>query len=243
MHSPEFEFDDAFSSLDTVSLQLRKVGLANLAHTTGYIDIETETPTIGSQSSGFYKKTISTDSNALTTFTDGNGNKEFNKNNQMAARRLCAGMFYKDYFVDDQSDDSWGSVNTVLDNTIYDEDYYWMVYPWHRNGSLNNDCVRPAGVGTRSAELKRKIISNLLFTTTSYSDDYADEGISKLGLSGSDPIKLFHQEDGQMLKINEQNYYADVDMLLIPPVPYGFVANRKGFDGTVSVYSINGYYY
>lgn len=39
-----------------------------------------------------------------------------------------------------------------------------MVYPWNKLGSLNNDTVRPDGTGTRTAELRKKVISNLRFS-------------------------------------------------------------------------------
>jgi len=40
-----------------------------------------------------------------------------------------------------------------------------MIYPWQCSGSLNNDVNRPANSGTRSAVLKRKVISNLKYAS------------------------------------------------------------------------------
>jgi len=195
MHSPEFEFDDSFASLDTVSLHLRKVGLAKFEHTTGYIDIETSTATIGSRSVGFYKKTINTTTNSVTSIADGSGQK-FTGNTQMSARRLCAGLFYKDYLVDDISD-GFQALDSERGGTVRDKDYYYMVYPWQRSTSLNNDCVRPSGMGTRSAELKRKVISNLLFTDTKYCGFTKKDGTEDddLTLEGGNSLQLFNQDD------------------------------------------------
>ena len=41
--------------------------------------------------------------------------------------------------------------------------YGFMVYPWHRSGSLNNDIKRDPSKGEQSAKLASKIISNLRF--------------------------------------------------------------------------------
>jgi hypothetical protein len=41
-----------------------------------------------------------------------------------------------------------------------------MVYPWHKNGSLNNDINRSVSTGLRSANLSKKVISNLRWSNT-----------------------------------------------------------------------------
>ena len=40
-------------------------------------------------------------------------------------------------------------------------DFSWVIYPWQCSGSLNNDIPRPANQGSRTAVLKRKVISNI----------------------------------------------------------------------------------
>jgi len=46
----------------------------------------------------------------------------------------------------------------------------WLVYPWQRSGSLNNDSDRLNGkYGLRSAEIDLKKMSRLWFGNTSYS--------------------------------------------------------------------------
>jgi hypothetical protein len=45
----------------------------------------------------------------------------------------------------------------------YNGSHYWMVYPWHRSGSLNNDASRPTDKGTRTSVLSKKTIANLKF--------------------------------------------------------------------------------
>jgi len=45
----------------------------------------------------------------------------------------------------------------------------WMVYAWNAQGSLNNDINRPVNQGEATAILKKKIISNLRYSSnTSY---------------------------------------------------------------------------
>ena len=56
MHSPEVEFDSALHTIDNSKLKMRIVGLINFTASTGDIDIQTSSPTIHSEGTGFYYK-------------------------------------------------------------------------------------------------------------------------------------------------------------------------------------------
>lgn len=145
MHSPDFEFDTSFASLDLTTIKLKKVGLVKFSANVGNIDIQTSSPCIGKSSTGFYHKVLST---TISNISD---------------RRLCAGLFYWDYLVDED-----GDTYEAYDKAKHEVSF--MVYPWHKTGSLNNDVNRPTGGGTKSAVLQNKIISNLKFSNqTDYS--------------------------------------------------------------------------
>lgn len=217
MHSPEFEFDTAFSSLDTASLKMKRIGMAYFSSNCGDVDIQTLTPVIGSSSSGFFHKAINC--------------------NDQPLRKLCAGLFYKDYLVDD---------NGTTNIHFYDKQHYdfgYMVYPWQKSGSLNNDCNRVQGGGTRTAELNRKVISNLSFSDevqyvneNTYKKD--DKNFEALDYEN---IQFFNSEEATLTQVNNDNYFGNADMLLTPPVPYGTIfSNASATDLTNTVKTENG---
>lgn len=207
MHSPDFEFSTSFASLDLSTILARKVGSVGFTANTGDIDLQTSTPVIGETSTGFYHKALS-----VTT-------------PRLSDKRLCAGLFYWDYVVDENSK------GVIQAYDLEDYEFAFMVYPWQKTGSLNNDCNRPSGNGTRSAVLSRKIISNLKYSQ----DTEYDENVSGIPLKGQankanngNAIQLFDSDQVSIVKTAGLNYYGNVDMLLTPPVPYGAVFSTGG---------------
>ena len=140
-HSPDIEFEDYFQYLSFQDVKYRIKGKAYFNHTLSDIIIQTETPTISSAARGFTRKS-------------------FDKGYSYG---IVAGPFYEDDLVDDAGDKIERFSNQK-------SPVRWMVYPWQRNGSLNNDIERPTGKGVRSAVLKKKVISNLRYALTSYND-------------------------------------------------------------------------
>lgn len=201
MHSPEFEFDNSTKTIDLNSYSLGKAGYIQFSSNIGDIDIQTSTPTIGKEGSGFVHKTLY---NPIASNTQ--------------ARKLCAGLFYKDWLVDE---------NKANDNyrEYIDEAYEFgfMVYPWHKSGSLNNDCIRPANAGVRTAVLKRKIISNLSYAATTT----LDSNPSGNTLSKSD-VKIFDSEQVEVAKVGGMNYYGNIDTVLNTIAPYGTIFSNGG---------------
>ena len=66
-------------------------------------------------------------------------------------------MFYNDWIVD-----YTGEIFRDYDRQTHQIGY--LIHPWQSSGSLNNDINRPSDKGTRSAVLKRKVISNLKYS-------------------------------------------------------------------------------
>lgn len=114
VHSPDLQFDDYLANVDFNGCSMRLVGEVPLVNSYGDIDIQTSTPTIGSDAAGFIHKSIVTDGTAA----------------------LISAPFYNDYIVDDIDVDKYGAYHT--DNTPVS----FPVYMWQKNGSLNNDVNR-----------------------------------------------------------------------------------------------------
>lgn len=194
MHSPDLEFDTGMPSIDFSLLKQRLVGFTEFASNAGDIDIQLDTAVVGTQSTGFKKQTLHT--------TD----------YKRAARRLCAGLFFRDWWVDDWDDKNSDGYHIIDYYTEQKYEMPYMVYPWQKTGSLNNDIARGTGAGTRTAQLKEKIISNIKF---SYKNVY---GLSN-ALSAENK-ELFNQDFVQLLKLGKNSYYGNVDTIVVPPVSY-----------------------
>lgn len=214
MHSPDIEFDTFFNYLGSEDLKLRIVGLVNFTSSIGDIDIQTFTPTISvNDSTGFIHKTLGT----------------LNRSSS-AGRSLVSGLFYKDYLVDEDGD---GEKYEPYSKQDYE--FSFLIYPWHRSGSLNNDSIRPEGSGTRSALLKQKKISNLKFSEyntwlepSNYWRAYEKNNLLKTGIT---QVQLFNSNEVSLIKIPVPrnsgnptiNYYGNVDTLLPTSEKYGVI--------------------
>lgn len=188
MHSPDIEFGDIDNIINSdVNLSLYNVGTVRFDTNKGEIDVQTETPVIDPDASGFLKKSISGD----------------------GARSLISGLFYEDAMADDEAGGK--SVNKHKSPKL------WMTYMWHRTGSLNNDCVRPEGTGTRSSVLKKKSITNF---KVSNSTVFKPIG-SKLDTYD---IKSFNSNEVSLVKLDAYepwtdeiqsfNYYGNIDTVI-----------------------------
>lgn len=200
-HSPDIEFDDAVKSIDTSNLQLRIIGLVPLTSFIGDIDIQTSTPpnvfrNTQEVTRGFYKESISSEN--ISRF---------------GWRGLMAGGFWFDDLSNYTADGNPNKLSTGF-----------VVYPFHRNGSLNNQ--REPSNGYTSAMLSRKKISNLRYSYNTYFLDiervvsfYVKDSPTKTGISG---ISIFDSNEVSLIKVpapansglNDISYYGNVDKVL-----------------------------
>lgn len=130
LNSPDVEFDDVMSHTDFDGYNLCTVGYSTFKETFGDIEIQTSTPTIGSDAAGFIHRSIDAPGSAA----------------------LISGLFYNDYLVNDK--DSTPTYEAYHNTNSPAIDF--PVFMWHKNGSLNNDVARD----NRSAALLKKKISN-----------------------------------------------------------------------------------
>lgn len=213
-HSPDIEFDNEVRSIDTSGLKLRIVGMVPLTAFASDIDIQTSTPVNNFYDSselpaGFYKEPIGVEndfsSEELRTHL---GDSHF------GWKGLISGAFWFDELTAYKKDTG----NTHHYTTGF------VVYPWHRNGSLNN--TKFATDGYRSAMLDKKKMSNMRY---SYKSVYLDSGniwnayesgsSARTGISG---VAVFDSNEVSLIRLPAQensgltdiNYYGNVDKLL-----------------------------
>lgn len=213
-HSPDIEFDDEVRSIDTSGLKLRIVGMVPLTAFASDIDIQTSTPVNNFYDSselpaGFYKEPIGVENDfSYEGLGSHLGDSHF------GWRGLISGAFWFD------------ELTAYKKNTGNTHHYTtgFVVYPWHRNGSLNN--TKFATDGYRSAMLDKKKMSNMRY---SYKSVYLDSGniwnayvsgsSTRTGISG---IAVFDSNEVSLVRLPAQensgltdiNYYGNVDKLL-----------------------------
>ena len=213
-HSPDIEFDNEVRSIDTSGLKLRIVGMVPLTAFASDIDIQTSTPVNNFYNSselpaGFYKEPIGAENDFSY-----NGFKEHLGDSHFGWRGLISGAFWFDELTAYKKDTG----NTKHLTTGF------VVYPWHRNGSLNN--TKYATDGYRSAMLDKKKMSNMRY---SYKPVYLDSGniwnayvsgsSTRTGISG---VAVFDSNEVSLVRLPAQensgltdiNYYGNVDKLL-----------------------------
>ncbi len=189
-HSPDVEFDSSLLSNSGIyeGTHLNIIGAVSLGAVIGDIDIQTSTPTISTKSNGFEHLYIGYPTESTYEPTGG----------------LVAGLFYKDAFV--KTD-----YNADLSNEA--GGWNFLVYPWHRSGSLNNDTNRPSDKGTRSSILSKKKISNLKFFDNSKTLSSAHRyNITTPQLFNSNEVAVLKPRVGYLNQ--EMPYYGNVDSLV-----------------------------
>ena len=203
MHSPEFEFDDNVNNMDLSPLKLRIVGRVPFTANATDIDIQTSTPPKNTLWGEILKETIGVQN--IDVF---------------GSRSLLTGAYYKD--------------SAYISNDLtHDLDHYaFFVYPWHRNGSLNNQSNDGE---SRTAMLKYKKMSNLKFSIcTEYMDtpwnadgnDWNEDGNKDDEYTGISGAVLFNSDEDTLIKIpkpknstlGDINYYGNIDKVVTPTI-------------------------
>jgi hypothetical protein len=139
---------------------------------------------------------------------------------------LISGLFFEDKDVQSSNEES----------------YRYLIYPWHRSSSLNNDSASLATTEkrTQSAILEKKKISNIKFSKYNTwfphtkiwealggnsSTSFAN-GISKIEKCDSNQVTL--------IKIQQEedfiNYYPNIDYLATKNTRFGIVSGMEDFD-------------
>ena len=198
-HSPDIEFDTNTRSIDNSLLKMRIVGYVPITATISDVDIQTSSIQLNYRNTtalprGFWHETV--------------GNTGYYGIGSLNA----APMWYDDEYHGNKDE---GGENKKQYTTAF------MTYPWHRNGSLNNQNAKDSN-NYRSAMLKRKIMSNLRFSYKSYylegDTTIASMSNTQYNLSG---ISLFDANEvinsrinGNLTDSKNINYYGNVDKIV-----------------------------
>lgn len=183
-HSPDIEFDSQTNFASLAGIHYKRVGRVNFTHTLSDINIKMETPPVSSLGGGFVHKSFIED----------------------GPQGIVSGLFYEDFAIN-YTTDNGGKFMALNQNSPYK----WVVYPWNKSGSLNNDVNRASDKGTRTSELKEKVISNLRFTNTTYDDTIDNSTTAVLGTP-----QIFNSDQVTIVKVDNRVYQGNVDTSLSP---------------------------
>ena len=194
LHSPDIEFDEGVQNLDSSGLKMRIVGVVPMTGNASDIDIQTSTPANDTDKMGFYKEFVGVENNSYH-----------------GLKNLVSGAYWFDKMTD---------MEKVDDDHGYTEAF--IVYAWHRNGSLNNQ--GPVTEGTRTAMLDKKKISNMKFSSFSYFLNspwlaYIENDNNHTGITG---VSIFNSNEQSLVRIpspansglGDLNYYGNIDKVL-----------------------------
>lgn len=201
LHSPDIEFDDSLSVFNFTGLNARKIGKIAFTKTLADIDIQTETPAAHNLSGGFIHKFF------VEPYSAG----------------IVAGLFYEDFYLNDEDNGGDITIETVDEQK---KPFKWMVYPWQKNGSLNNDFNRPVDKGIQTALLKKKVISNLRYANSFYDDINSENDFTPKA------IQLFSSNEVSLLRFDDAYYMGNIDTLLSADNVEG---QYFAFDGEMSL--------
>lgn len=207
-YSPDLEFNDNMLNVDWTSAHLRVVGVLPLMSSYGDLSITTETPVKGESATG-----------QINYFNVGFDSKA--TDNNVTNGGLINGGWYQDAVVDTTGDTvklniptGNAAVDSLFGKKLEELVVNHMIYPWHREGSVNNDNTNADSTITRSATLKRKVISNLKFFNI-------PKGITPIDYTITTPY-LFNSNEVAVTKIDCQYlgskvlYMGNYDGLHIP---------------------------
>lgn len=185
-HSPDVEFNTTLDSLDSIRLNLRLIGIANLGASVSACKIETSSASISrnlrhNKVQIFGRSKLTTDAGDRPSFTWPDGR---------------IGI------------DSQGNYVEV---PHYRYDY--IIYPWQKTGSLNNDIIRPAEQGETTSLLKNKKISNLkYFHNVTYLENDYEIPVNEISLFSNDQLSLLKIPYYDAIdKLKVISYYGNVD--------------------------------
>ncbi len=191
-HSPDIEFDEATQLyLSQKDVDLRIVGAIPFTSNIGDINIQTASPAASSEAKGVINESL--------------GNPVSGRSSQVA------GFYYQDCIINDDQDSKLQPGDLITP---------YLVYPWHRNGSLNNDINRSVDQGSRTAELKTKVISNLkysgynIWATSSWTAKEKAAGITIPQIFNSNEVSLIKIPAPNNSYLQPLNYYGNVDTLI-----------------------------
>lgn len=220
-HSPDIEFDDQVRSIDSSNLKLRIVGVVPLTASYGDVDVQTSTPVMGYVGTdgdlpmGFYKEKIGA-ANFFGKYVLLFGQTKYNAESNFGWRGLCAAPMWFDEIY-----------KPSFNNNTSHKVTGFVVYPWHRSGSMNNQRNGEGDSKYKNSLLSKKMMSNIKFSyNTLYlsqdliwnayiKDSKTNTGISGVAIFDSNEVTLTRLKAPENSGLQDISYYGNIDKVLV----------------------------
>ena len=206
-HSPDVECTDTPDNLDLNNLLLKRIGTINAGHNRvieHFITVE------NAGIDTYYSQVIHMQKNIANTITTDYFTHNF--------------PLYTDQIVDNAGANQDNADKVVPLESMKDYVVGWIVYPWHRSGSLNNQKPlstkqKQNGYNTRTAMLKRNITATSWFGMTTYlsSESQTAYNIDKPVLYNADQLAAVKVDYTRSNVKYSANYYGNIDKILTAP--------------------------
>lgn len=266
-HSPDVEFRDDIAQGDFTDLKMRIVGISTLSfvkneNTGNYINQipeRTLAAYLYTSSKGFGRRATKL---ALNYFADWREKRPdiSPRNPAYASEETTIKDYYADlayigYYdnaVEEVTSEGGGyEVGEIRPtrNSVY---YHWIVYLWHRNGSLNNQSALSEKAlkasAIRYAMLEKKCISETQYSRTTFFQTPTTIGPSYIDVSINQPV-LFDSDQLGVSKVSVGNkvsvdYYGNIDKVITPVFPDNTITGVEcpiGDNPTMASLSNEGY--
>lgn len=219
LHSPDIEFDNSLQTIDLNTCKFRLVGLVPISSSISDIDIQTSTGKQpfynGDLPLGFYKETVS-------VINDANAWKQ----------QLAAPLWY---------DEISNSTSTYQKANKNNQTWGFVVYPWHRNGSLNNMRTITKDTTQKVSLLSKKQMSNLRYSENTTYIDYTtwDKEISGVGIFNSNEQEILKIKAPEGYETSYLTYSGNIDKVITPNrLTSGLTIVEGDIEGSNSGYPI-----
>ena len=217
LNSPEIDFDTSMQHIEDSTLKLRIVGYIPITATMGDYDITVSTPQLNYYGTSTVAKGL------------------WNEYVGMETAPGCFGLNTVPAWFDDMYGFLYTSTNR---KNLGFKTWGYAVYPWHRSGSMNNQpsatlvdttnkddndqqvdadsiLIKGQAAGYRSAMLKRKVLSNLRYSSnTVFGTSWTPDSSVTIGLFNSNEPINTRLEGQRTYKKKSINYYGNIDKVL-----------------------------
>lgn len=242
-HSPDVEFREDMSQGDLKDLKMRIVGISTLSFIEGHsgnwsnqIPERTLAAYLYTSSKGFGRQASKRDLNYFNDWRN-KARRTAPISEETTIRDYLSDLAYIGYTDNAVKEDTEGAIRATNSARYYD----WIVYLWHRNGSLNNQAALTEVAlkygSIRYAMLERKCISETQYSRTTFFQNPATIGPTEVNIEINQPV-LFDSDQLGVSKINYSDkvgitYYGNIDKVITPT--FENVANAECPVGSVSV--------
>lgn len=217
LNSPDIEFDTEVQTYQSNNLHLRVIGAIPITANVSSHRITNASPMLETDHKSNQRNGITDSKKLLWGAGEAAVNVGYTNISVKAGNRLVAEYLWNDSKITEarvSSDNDWDGVDTDVSLHNY------MVFPWQRSGSLNND---QRDNNNAAANLEKKKISNLLF---SHNTEYLQSPVlynnisTQIALTENAEVMNYRlrsqNQSNENIDFNssEINYYPNVDKLL-----------------------------